>query len=461
MSAAGAGVAAPARRIALGSGWVLGAVGLGLVYPASAYYVSPLALPLALVALLLAAVTLSRPEVGIAVAIFLSALNPGLAGSLPWLPGTAWTAFVFLISVGKLGAERGWGHRLPPLGFVALVFVAVDIVGLVLSESAGDGVPILRSAVTGVMLMFAIAAQVRTRRQAEWVVGGLVAGAALIGGYGTWQYLTGAPTSVGFLTASGELISRATAGFDQPNQLAGFLVLLVPFALAGAIVNRRLRIVFVVAGALAVVGVYASFSRAALVALAITPLMFRGGRALLLVVPVVAVLGIFATPTLVSERFETLTAQGSEIATRTDFWRTAGDIWTRSPLAGAGLGEFPAAYAQSRVPGRQFLPASAFQPPPHAHNLELQLLAEQGLLGLMAFLAVLGVAVSRGLALLRSHERWISVLGSAILAALAAFVIHNQFDVTLYEGTGVYFWAILGLLAALTIISSDERPADA
>jgi predicted cobalt transporter CbtA len=38
-----------------------------------------------------------------------------------------------------------------------------------------------------------------------------------------------------------------------------------------------------------------------------------------------------------------------------------------------------------------------------------------------------------------------------MLASLVALLIHNQFDVTLLEGTGMYFWALLGLLSACLI----------
>jgi O-antigen ligase len=165
---------------------------------------------------------------------------------------------------------------------------------------------------------------------------------------------------------------------------------------------------------------------------------------------------LVVTPGLVTERFATANQSGGDLATRQDFWNAGIHIWSGNPIAGAGLGAFPDAYAHARLPGKQFLPDSVLEPPPHAHNLFIQMLAEQGILGLLALLAVLGVAVRMALELRRHVERWVRVLGSAMLAALVAFLIHNMFDVTLVQETGIDFWALLGLLSALTAIARQD-----
>jgi len=86
-------------------------------------------------------------------------------------------------------------------------------------------------------------------------------------------------------------------------------------------------------------------------------------------------------------------------------------------------------------------------------------LAEQGVAGLVVFAAVFGLALRDTIALRRSSQGWIGVLGSGLLASLLGFALHNQFDVTLVEGTGTYFWAVLGLLSALTAVERREATA--
>ena len=156
------------------------------------------------------------------------------------------------------------------------------------------------------------------------------------------------------------------------------------------------------------------------------------------------------------ERFATLTESGSEVATRVEFWSTAVTIWSEHPIAGVGLGGFPTAYAEARVPGRGFLPGTISKPPPHAHNLFFQELATEGLIGLVSIVIVLGAAIALAVRLRRRADPLARPIGSAALASVVAFLVHNQFDVTLLEGTGIYFWATLGLLSGVAASAMTE-----
>jgi len=428
----------------------LAAAGVGALFALSAFVVSPLILPAALLLGALAAVTLARPEVGIAAAFLMVPLgNVGLTGSPPWLLLAVWSVFLAALALFREGTgPRSEG--LPRLVLVSLLYGLAAAVGaFTVADSLGAAQPVLRSLATGLLLFFAIGRLVRTWAEAHWVIAGVAGALLLTGAHGTWEYLTGASDSVGFLTGSGALVGRATAGFAQPNQLGGFLVVLMPFAVAGLILAKRAKPFYLAALGLSTLAVYASFSRGSLLALGLVPLIFAGRR-LLLAAPLLGILLAVATPGLLQERFGTLTNGTSEISSRVDIWKTALSIWADNPVTGVGPGGFPEAYAEARVPGKEFLPATLFEPPPHAHNLFLHVLSEGGLLGFVLLLAVLTVAFRVALDLRRSDERWMVVIGTAGLASLAAFFVHNQFDVTLLEGTGVYFWALLGLLSGLS-----------
>lgn len=431
------------------------AVALAAAYPVLAYRVHPLALPVALAAIVVATLSVSKPEVGIAVAIFLAALNPGLAGGRPWLPGAAASGLVFLVVVLRKSRTDG-RPTLPPLALVALAYLTMSLLGAAMAAEPAMAVPVLRSTVTGMMLFVAIAWFVRSPRQVFWLLGGIAAGAALISTYAVWQHVSGAFVTSGFFSSSGELVARADGGFGGANQLGGFLVILVPLAVAGVVLVRRLRPFYLITAVMAVIGIYASFSRGAWLGLAVIPLVFLRGRLVVVALPVLALAALLAVPDLVRERLGTSSDQGSELAVRIDMWTTAGAVWREHPILGAGLGSFPDEYAKARVPGKQFLPGTLFEPPPHAHNMFLQSLAEQGLLGLSALVAVLSTAVWQCLRLRRSAQQWLATVGSAILASIAAFSVHNLFDVTLREGTGIYVWALLGLLSALVSIDRAE-----
>jgi O-antigen ligase len=438
---------------------VTAAAALGAVFAVSAWTYSPLLLPAGLAVIALATVSVSRPEVGVATGFLLVPLsNLGLTGEPPWAFTAVWGAFLAALGVWRW-LDRAGPEPVPPLTVIVLANLLVAAVAFVLGGAVSNGYPELRSLGTGLLYFAAAALLIRTRREVMWALAGVAAGIAIVGLYAAFERYTGAVPEQAFFTAGGSLVARAAAGFGHANALGGFLVVLIPFAIAGAVLSRRGRMGFVLATALGVYGIYASFSRGAMIGLALVPFVFLRGRRSLALAPALAALAALLAPGLVRERFATLTESGSEVATRLDFWNTALQIWQSHPVLGVGLGRFPAAYAEARVPGRGFLPGTISEPPPHAHNIVLQALATEGLVGLLALAAVLAGAVLLALRLRRRASRTEAVLGSAGLASVLAFLAHNMFDVTLLEGTGIYFWALLGVLAGVaTGAARSERP---
>jgi putative inorganic carbon (HCO3(-)) transporter len=445
------------------------AIAISLIYPLTAFKYGPFALPGALIAVVVVTATVSRPEIGVATALAMfplanfGLLELGVISWPSWLPIALWVAFVFALAVAHHWRDQ---RNFPRLGVLLIVYLAVTIVSFGIAASQTDALPILRSVTVGLLLFFATALSVRDRNSALWVVAGIAVSGFLEGAVATYQHFTGT-NEYGFVTTSGAIVSRAVAGLHTPNELGGFLVILVPFILAGFLIARRSRRLYGIALLCGVallfslLGIYASFSRGAIVALISVPLFFISKRHLLLLLPFFVALVLVATPGVIRERFDSLSSSGEEVATRTDIWRAAIDIWEQHPLFGAGAGSFPTEYAEARIPGKQYLPNRRIQPPPHAHNVFLQELAESGLVGLLALLAILILALRTAWLVRKSPTRWLSLMGTASLASITAFLIHNQVDLTLIEGTGMYFWGLLGLLSALFVIRQRELAGDA
>lgn len=454
------GGAPPVRRVAFGAAWAGAAVLFGFVYAYMAFNFSPLVLPVLAVGVGLAIVTVTRPEVGIAAALVLSPLQSiGGGGGVVKLFLLAWSVFLFTLALLN-SRHRPAGKRMPFLVTAVLLYLAMAVVAFALASDPTEARRLLRTLVTGLLLFGTTAVTVRTRSQVGWILGGATIAALLVGGLATTDYLRGTGSTGGFLTDSGEVVSRVTAGFAHPNQLGGFLVLLVPMSLAGMVLYRKMRWIHAAAVALAIGGIYASFSRGALIGLALVPFVFLRGRRTLVIVPVLALLVAVAAPNLLAERFATLTTSGGEASSRLDIWHSAVSIWQTHPIAGVGLGSFPQAYASARIPGKAFLPQTIFEPPPHAHNLFFHTLAEEGLVGLLVLIGLLVLAGRTAWRMRRRSDRWSSVMGAGMLAAVVAFVVHNFFDVTLFDGsTAFYFWTLLGLICALPRVEGDPENA--
>jgi len=455
------GPEAPGRRAALVAAWAAGAVGLGVLYPLSALAISPLVLPALAVVAALAVVSASRPHVGVAAALAIAPLGAfGVSGQILKLFLLGWSIYLFGLALLRGRAARS-SPGVPRLTIVLTLYLAIAVVAFALTSEPTEARRLMRTLITGLLLFGTVSLSVREREHVAWILGGASLAALLVGGLATLDYVRGTGTDGGFLTNSGEVVSRVTAGFAHPNQLGGFLVLLVPLGIAGALLHQRARLLHAGGVVLAIGGIYASFSRGALIGLVLVPFIFLRGRRALFIVPVVLLVGGLGAPNLLKERFATLTSSGGEASTRVDIWRSALQIGESHPIAGVGLGGFPRAYANARIAGKAFLPQTIFEPPPHAHNLFLHLFAEEGLLGLLALLAVVTAATRATLALRRAPDRWTRVMGSGLLAALVAFLVHNQFDVTLFDvSTAIEFWALLGLISAVPELAPAPRAAE-
>ena len=107
---------------------------------------------------------------------------------------------------------------------------------------------------------------------------------------------------------------------------------------------------------------------------------------------------------------------------RSDLWSSALTIWRLSPLVGAGAGRFGMEYlaVNNRVPPQYW--AS------HSHSIIFETLAEFGLVGAIAGLALLValvIFVYRCYRAVRQEQRW---LARAVVAALAAWLVQNVVD---------------------------------
>lgn len=133
-------------------------------------------------------------------------------------------------------------------------------------------------------------------------------------------------------------------------------------------------------------------------------------------------------------------------------WR----MFLDQPLLGIGSGRFAHMfqfYSAGGGAGYQWGSLSS-------HNLYAQFLAEQGAVGLLSFLAILGVTL---LPVLR-WQRQLREAGPValfVLVSLGAWLIYGLFQYTfLMRSMQLYFWITLGLLAAATAAAAPAwRPS--
>ncbi len=131
--------------------------------------------------------------------------------------------------------------------------------------------------------------------------------------------------------------------------------------------------------------------------------------------------------------------------------RSAEAIFLDHPVFGTGLNTYSLVHSKYRLPGDTNVA------PPYAHNVFLNMAAEGGTLGFVAFTAIVIWATIEG-------WRWRSaitsqpdiIMSATIFSAFLAILVHQMFDGTVLSvhlGTGL--WLLIAILAAFR---PDPRP---
>ena len=137
---------------------------------------------------------------------------------------------------------------------------------------------------------------------------------------------------------------------------------------------------------------------------------------------------------------------------RKAMWQSAVWMIYDRPWLGHGVNTFMSNYLRYWVGGEHM--------PRYAHNCYLQMAAETGLVGLGAFLAVLGGLTAR---LIHAYQKQRDLIQRRVFlgmaAGLCAFVIHAGVDTNFYSlRQAALFWIFAGLTVGFSFRSSYQSP---
>jgi O-antigen ligase len=133
---------------------------------------------------------------------------------------------------------------------------------------------------------------------------------------------------------------------------------------------------------------------------------------------------------------------------RWDMWTAAWEMIKDRPVLGQGLNTFMANYLDYWVGGERM--------PRYAHNCYLQVAAETGLIGLGAFLWVLGALFARVVTAIRRAPHAEQALLVGWCAGLAAFVVQATVDTNFYSlRQAALFWILSGAAVGLSMRATE------
>jgi O-antigen ligase len=308
-------------------------------------------------------------------------------------------------------------------------------------------------------LLFALVARVRwTPKLARVCLGVLVVLALALVGIGFVEYATRHLFLNPKVIASNQLEDyfRVNSLFFDPNIYGRFLAIVMLLLAAWLLWARRQR--EVVAGALLLAvlwgGLVLTFSQssftALLVGLAILGAMrwsvrwalILSGAALVVAVGIVAL-----APGAVHLELGNSKSADKATSGRYDLIKGGLKLFKRAPLVGQGSGSFAREYrrAEHVSPERA---ASA------SHTIPVTVAAEQGLIGLVVYLALLAAALAR---LFRGARRVPE--RAAVAAAFVALLAHSMMYAAFLEDP--LTWTLLGAGTAMALWAAVREPAPA
>ena len=362
--------------------------------------------------------------------------------------------------LGLLWGRAAWPNALDrrarPLAIAAALIVLATALSILQADFLG---PALRETLKTIeylgMFIIALVAYA-TDPDEDFVRVTIVATATCVAAIALSQEYFGAPSGIWF---NNHPVPRIAGPLEGPNQLSGYLGIALPLVAIFALQPAAGPWIVIALGVLACADVL-TLSRAgvlsAAISLAIVFFLARSERVrpalASIAAGIIAGLGIDgAWSVIATHTSEGITRFGSiaqverpgAVGTRSQLWHAAFTLWKAHPLLGIGAGNFELEIARVGPPGVRT----------HANNAYLQALCEGGIPLFAATVWAVAAPIRCFL-----HARFARPFALAALAAGAGLAFHEIFDyLAFYPKVGAWWWILLGLAAAESIVGAGRE----
>ena len=430
----------------------------GMILGIFTYFVSPLNLCLAIAGIVVFYVILCYPETGflafLFVVPFLPAGNLVITGAMPCILISG-CYFLKLIR-----GKRTFNFGIFDL-FVLMFCIMIFSSGAVSVSKTGSIKPALIY-LCFTLIYFTGVNIIRSKEMIKRTVSVLMLSGFLVAAYGIVQNYFG----VGDQTWQdkdmfSDIAGRVVSTFGNPNVLAEYLIMIIPFAIAALFIAKRAgnKVPYIIClffTALCLVYTWSRGSWLGIIFSAMILLVIINRKSIvvylgmLFLVPFAPVV----LPETIIQRFTTIgDIADSSTSYRVSIWQASFKMIKDYIIEGIGVGieAFKLVYPGYSLAG--------IESAPHSHSLYLQVCVEYGAVGLVIFIFIIFFFLQYCFtAIKKAEEKYIKLFIAAGVCAVLGFLLNGFTDYVWYNyRVYLMFWLIVSITAAICRFSLQNQ----
>ena len=385
---------------------------------------------------------------------------------MPFLPTMAVVGMVlvsFVFFVLKLMIDDNYKFVHTPLDAPLAVFAVIMGISAVTSFARSNSINIFLVYFAFVLSYYLTVNAVRGKKQLYTLILSMLFAGVIVAAYGIYQHIFGFAEGTTWTdtTMFSDIETRVISTFGNPNVLGEYLLLLIPVA-AGYILARPSnfgRLTSLIITALLSLCMVYTYSRGNWIGLMVAVLvffMFYDGRFVWFGIIALLFAPLFLPQTIIDRILSVGNTTDTSTSYRVYIWlgtfAMLRDYW----FSGIGLGSeaygiiYPY-YSYSGIVA------------PHSHNLYLQIIVENGFVGIIAFATIIityfRMCISSVIGVCKDKILKVTVLG--LSAGMFGYLVQGMFDNVWYNYRIVFmFFIILALTSCGVVLSRKESLDD-
>ncbi len=433
---------------------------LGMLLGILTFFVNPLHILLATAFLIGISLILSNPEIGVIFALFLAPFL-SIFSSPAIVLGMLILITSFSYAVKLIRGKRILKIEL--IDFTVILFLLALYFSGAISAGGQQG---YREVLLSCVLMFGYFLVVNLMRTEKWLhrcIFALVSSGTIVSVIGILQYVLGLVTAGSWLDVNyfSNIKGRVISVFENPNILASYLLLILPFSLFlwTQAQWKKTKFVSFFSVASILLCIVFTWSRGAWLAALVCVMVFaliysrKTLRSLFLLGFAIPFLP-FLLPESVIGRFMSI-GNLSDSSTSYRLYTWKGSLQVIKDYFWSGIGYGNTAY-------REIYPQYAYagiEAAQHSHSLFLQILLGMGIGGLLIFLTIIVLSAQMGFEYIKTAKDQSSrMIVASVISAIIASLIMGIFDFVWYNYRVFFlFWIVLALGCACIRIGMDEQ----